>query len=471
MNDTTLQPDSGSFRDRLGRVYIQDNAIYRGLSQSALSDWEALSSTQFFPAAMKDGLVVATETTTAPNIDTSELPESWAGYLKHERLEFVTYPYEWPFDMLKDAALQQLDLMEWALSEDMILKDATPYNTVYRGVQPIFIDIPSFEKLKPGDAWVGYRQFCEMFLYPLMLQSYKDVPYRFWLRGRVDGIDPADCNAMMSMRDRFRPGVFMHVYLQAKLVSAYADSNRSIKKEVANAGFSKELIKTNVRKMKKLVSGLSWNKGKTEWSDYAQSHSYDDENFQKKIDFVRRSSEAKPRRLSWDIGANTGTFSKILAEHADTVVAMDIDPLAVQKMYNELKSDPKAPKNIIPIISNIADASPGLGWRGQERKRLEERGRPNLTICLALIHHVCISAHIPLYQFVDWLASMGTDIVIEMVTKEDAMVKKLLLNKDDIYNDYETEFLEACLEKHFVIEERMAYHNDTRILYYATHKG
>lgn len=468
MTDSTLQPDAGSFRDRLGRVYVRDDAVYRGLSSEAWANWEHLAKTKFFPRAVEAGTVVKTEAVDAPDIDTSALPKPWSGYLKHDKLSFVTYAYEWPFDMLKDAALHQLDLLEAALAENMILKDATPYNTVFEGARPVFIDIPSFEKLKPGEPWVGYRQFCEMFLYPLMLQAYKDLSARHWLRGRVDGIDPADANAMMSYRDRFRKGVFPHVYLQSKLINAYSDSNRSIKKEVANAGFSKELIKVNVRKMKKLVFGLHWNKAKTEWSDYAQTHSYDDANFQKKIDFVRRSSEEKTRRLSWDIGCNTGTFSKILAENAQTVIAMDVDPLAVQKLYNELKSDANAPKNITPIISNIADASPGLGWRGQERKRLEERGRPDLTICLALIHHVCISAHIPLYEFVDWLASLGTDLVIEMVTKRDDMVKKLLLNKDDIYNDYETEFLEQCLEKHFTIREKMVYHNDTRILYYAT---
>ncbi|MFP6581824.1 MAG: methyltransferase [Candidatus Hydrogenedentota bacterium] len=470
MNDSTFQPEPGSFRDRLGRVYVREDAIYRGLSEVAWAEWELLAKTKFFKAALESGAVIPTEETDAIDVDTSDLPAPWSGYLRHERLSFVTYAYEWPFDMLKDAALQQLDLMERALAEDMVLKDATPYNTVFRGVQPVFIDIPSFEKLKVGDPWIGYRQFCEMFLYPLMLQAYKDIPYRFWLRGRVDGIDPADCNAMMSLRDLFRPGVLTNVYLQSKLVSAFSDSSRSIKKEVADAGFSKELIKVNVKKMKKLVSGLTWNKGKTEWSDYAQTHSYDDENFEKKIDFVRRASVAKPRKLSWDIGCNTGTFSKILAEHAETVVAMDIDPLAVQKLYNELRHGSEAPKNIIPIINNIADASPGVGWRGLERKRLEERGRPDLTICLALIHHVVISAHIPLYQFVAWLASLGTDLVIEMVTKDDAMVKKLLLNKDDIYNDYEVGFLEDCLATHFVVEERMPYHNDTRILYYATQK-
>lgn len=468
MTDSAPQAETGSFRDRQGRVYVQPDAVFRGLSSQAWSEWELLSNTKFFKKALESGSIVKTEADDSLTVDTADLPQPWHAYLKHERLSFVTYPYEWPFDMLKDAALLQLELLEQAVAEGMILKDSTPYNVVYRGAQPVFIDIPSFEKLKPGEPWIGYRQFCELYLYPLMLQAYKDIPYRHWLRGRVDGVDPADCNAMMSFRDRFRPGVFTNVYLQSKLINAYSDSNRSIKKEVTNAGFSKELIKANLKKMKKLVSGLNWNKGKTEWSDYAQTHSYDDENFQMKIDFVRESAQAKPRALAWDIGCNTGTFSKILAEKSDTVIAMDIDPLAVQKLYNELKHS--GPENITPIISNIADSSPSLGWRGMERKRLEERGKPNFTVCLALIHHVVISAHIPLYEFIDYLGSLGTDLVIEMVIKEDAMVKKLLLNKDDIYDDYETEFLETCLNKHFTIQKKHEYHNNTRILYYAEAK-
>jgi hypothetical protein len=468
MTDSTPKPESGSFRDRLGRVYVEPDGIYRGLSEQAWKEWELLSSKNFFKQGLESGAIVHTEPDDSVAVDTSDLPEPWHAYLRHERLPFVTYPYEWPFDMLKDAALLQLDLLEQSVKEGMILKDSTPYNVIFRGAQPVFIDIPSFEKLKKGDPWIGYRQFCELFLYPLMLQAYKDIPYRHWLRGRTDGIDPEDANAIMSFCDRFRPGVFTNVYLQSKLINAYSDSNRSIKKEVKDAGFSKELINANLKKMKKLVKRLEWNKGKTEWSDYAQTHSYDDENFQKKIDFVREAAQSKPRKLAWDIGCNTGTFSKILAEKSDTVIAMDIDPLAVHKFYNELKQSDI--KNITPIISNIADSSPGLGWRGLERKRLEDRGRPDFTVCLALIHHVVITAHIPLYQFVDFLGSLGTDLVIEMVTKDDDMVKKLLLNKDDIYNDYETDFLEACLDKHFTIQKRLEYHNNTRILYHAVAK-
>ena len=143
MTDSAPQAETGSFRDRQGRIYVQPDAVFRGLSSQAWSEWELLSNTKFFKKALESGSIVKTEADDSLTVDTADLPQPWHAYLKHERLSFVTYPYEWPFDMLKDAALLQLELLEQAVAEGMILKDSTPYNVVYRGAQPVFIDIPS----------------------------------------------------------------------------------------------------------------------------------------------------------------------------------------------------------------------------------------------------------------------------------------------------------------------------------------
>ncbi len=148
--------------------------------------------------------------------------------------------------MLKDAALLHLELLLAALDEDMILKDSSAYNIQWQGVRPVFIDIPSFEVLPPGEPWVGYRQFCQLFLYPLFLQAYKNVDFHPWLRGSIDGIDPVQINNLMSVRDRFRPGVFTNVYLQAKLQEKFSGTRKDVKNDLKNAGFNKQLIRANI---------------------------------------------------------------------------------------------------------------------------------------------------------------------------------------------------------------------------------
>jgi hypothetical protein len=390
------------------------------------------------------------------------------GALEHERIPFLSYPYEWTFSMLRDAALLQLELLEAALAEDMILKDSSAYNVQFIGARPVFIDIASFERLGKGEPWVGYLQFCQLFLYPLLMSAHRGLPFQPWLRGSIDGIHPAEANDMFSLRDRFRPGVFAHVFLQAKFLekSAKNTTERSVKDDLKKAGFKKELIVANVRGLKKTLGKLSWDQGVSEWGDYAGDNSYDRENRSVKEDFVRQAAATGSWSLAWDLGANTGHFSRIVAEHAEQVVAFDGDLLAVDRLYRELKQEGQ-PKNILPLYANLSDTSPALGWRNRERKALTGRRLPDFTLSLALIHHMVISANIPLPEFIDWLASLGSHLVIEFVTKEDAMVKKLLRNKADIYHDYTVENFEHHLGRHFETLRQQTYHGETRRLYFA----
>jgi hypothetical protein len=458
----SMEAEPGSFRDRDSRVIYRDGEVLRTLNARGLAEWQKLSATRFFPELLAAGRVVATE-----QIEThGELEEPWQSLLRHERIPFISYAYEWPFGMLKDAALLQLELMQRALSEDMLLKDATPYNVQWRGAEPVFIDIPSFVAAEPGEPWPGYKQFCELQLYPLFLQAYKGVPYHAFLRGSIDGIPAEVCRALMSTRDLVRPGVFVRVLLQSMLQSSHAQTTRDVKRDVKAAGFHKELIVANVKKLTKLVGKLKWKVKASEWGDYASSHSYDSENEQRKRAFVSAACSAKPRALIWDMGCNTGDYSRIASESGAYVVAMDGDQLAIERLYQALKHEGQ--RSILPLVINLADASPGLGWRARERKDLAARGTPDLTLCLALIHHMVISANVPMADFVDWIASLGsTDVVIEFVTKADEMVETLLRNKEDKYTDYDEAVLVRELERHFVIRKREVLKDAKRILFYA----
>ncbi|HSR52807.1 MAG TPA: class I SAM-dependent methyltransferase [Acidobacteriota bacterium] len=465
MPNVELEP--GSFRDRSGRVVYVDDAVYRLLSRQALEEWQLLASSAFFRRCLEEGQIVATR-----EADWDELPpdlnfssQDWPGLLKHQRIPFISYPYEWPFEMLKDAALLHLRLLREAMAEGMLMKDSSPFNVQWRGTNPLFIDILSFQPMEEGEPWSGYRQFCQLFLNPLLLEAYKNVDFRPWLRGSIEGITPGECNALMSLRDRFRRGVFSHVYLQSKLESRFGNTPQSVKGQIKQAGFSQAMIERNVRNLEKLIGRLRKKGGSSAWSDYASHHSYTDQDHRAKADFVRRAADSLSPRLVWDLGCNVGQFSRIASEAAEYVVAIDGDPLTVHRLYQQLKREDNS--KILPLVMNLADPSPALGWRGRERKNLSARGTPDLTLCLALLHHMVIGANVPLAEFIDWLASLGSSLVIEFVSKEDPMVEALLRNKPDQYDDYDEAVLEKCLQDHFQVRERTELSSGTRVLYLA----
>ncbi len=459
--DMVTQAEPGSFRDRNGSVFYRDGRVLRTLSPRALANWQHLQAQPFYDRARSAGQII--DTWSGGSAD--EIDGSHAGLLEHARIPFISYPYEWSFGMLRDAALLHLALMREALDAGMILKDSSPYNIQWIGAQPVFIDIPSFERLSKGEPWVGYRQFCELFLYPLMLQAYKGIDFRPLLRGRIDGIATEAMRQLISRRDMLRSGVLLHVVAQSALQKRYSGSGRNVRGTLAQAGFDKALIQRNVEKLTRLVESLKVPESRTEWSDYDRTHSYAAEDFARKEGFVRSAAASRRWRLAWDLGSNTGTFSRIAAEHADAVVAMDGDWMAIERLYRQQKAE--AGRSILPLVMNLADASPNQGWGGAERKGLAERGRPELTLCLALVHHIVIGANIPLAAFLDWLAGLGTALVIEFVGRDDEMVQALLANREDQYDDYHPETFRALLEDRFEIRADEPLKGGRRHIYFA----
>jgi hypothetical protein len=447
----------GSFRDPDSRVFVDDDVVYRVLSPDGWQDWLALSTTPL----VEDDRLIPTEP-----VELGELPDLTAGpaagALKHEKVPFVSYPYEWPFSMLKDAALLQLALGRRALEHDLTLKDASAYNVQFKGTQPVFVDIGSFERLNEGEPWAGYRQFCMLFLYPLMLQAYRRMPYHALLRGSLDGIAPSEARALLSARRR---GVLTHVVLHARLEARYADAGgRQVKRDLKRAGFGKALLDANLRKLEKLVRRLEFKPGRTAWTEYGRTNTYTDEEAARKAEFVRAAAARYQNGLVWDVGCNDGTYSRVAAEHAATVVALDADHATVDGLYRALRDEQRT--DVLPLVMSVTDPSPDLGWRGLERARLERRGTPDLALCLALIHHVVITGNVPVREFVAWLRSLECGLVIEFPDRDDPMVQKLLSGKTDKANpDYERETFERVLGERFEVErtERLA----SRTLYEA----
>ncbi len=460
--DSSVEP--GSFRDHDGRVVIAPDGVYRVLAADGLADWEALAGTALWRELQDEGLVVRTEPAEL-EVPPDLLATAPAGVLRHERVPFVSYPYEWPFSMLKDAALLQLALNRRTLRADLTLKDASPYNVQWRGSAPVFIDVGSFERLRPGEPWAGYRQFCMLFLYPLMLQAYKDLSFHAALRGSLDGIAPHDARAVLS-GERFRKGVLSNVLLHARMETRYAGvSGREVKQELRRAGFNKELLDATLGKLEKLVQGLEWKPGETAWTGYGEDNTYDDASAARKARFVREAAARRPVRLAWDVGCNDGAYARIAAESAELVVAFDADHATVDGLYRRLREERRT--DILALVMSVTDPSPDLGWRGLERASLERRGAPDLALCLAVVHHVCITGNVPVRELLDWLRSLDAALVIEFPDRSDPMVQRLLSGKRDGANpDYDKATFERALEERFQID-RTEPVSETRTLYEA----
>lgn len=455
------QSEPGSFRDRTARVFYQNGRVLRKLATAGLDNWQALVASRLFRQFTSEGKLIGTQPVPAEEAD---IQEGWAAVLEHEKVPFVSYPYEWPFGMLKDAALLQLELLAAALEENLTLKDSSPFNIQWKGACPVFVDVTSFERLQPGEPWIGYRQFCQLFLYPLMLQAYKGIGYHAWLRGDLEGIEVQAGRRLFSGLNLLRRGVFKHVALHSKFQSANEGTIRNVRGDLQTAGFNKSLIAANARSLRRTVENLRWRPGESNWSSYSTDNSYEARDERRKQEFVREVVAGQPWDLVWDLGCNTGVFARIAAENSSYVVAFDSDHLSVERLYRNLKAERN--NRILPLVCNLAAASPGLGWRGMERKSLEQRGRPRLVLCLALIHHMVIASNIPMREFVEWLAGIGGDLIIEFVRREDPMVQRLLRNKAETYADYGQGDLEDCLARYFTPVKSEILTSNTRVLYF-----
>jgi hypothetical protein len=464
---TNLVLEPGSFRDWDSRVFVARDVVVRALTETGAADWEALSRSDVFREFTATGELVATTPADADVLEEVQRVDAsggWKAALVHERIPFVSYPYEWSFSMLKDAAMLQLRLLSASLREGLTLKDATPYNIQWRGARPVFVDVGSFERARDGEPWVGYRQFCMLFLYPLMLESYRRAPFQPWLRGSIDGISPTDFRSICTRRDMFRRGALRHVFLHASLEARYATRGGEVRSELSDAGFDRRLVEANVTAMTKLVSRLDVRRSSSEWTDYRSTCTYDDAETARKDEFVRRVVDTRRRALVWDLGCNDGRYSRIASSGAQRVVAFDSDRHVVDALYAALRAD--GDETILPLVVDLSNPSPALGWRNAERATLIERGAPDLVLALALVHHLSISGNVPLREVVHWLRGLDCEVIVEFPHRDDPMVQRLLgAKRDDAHPDYSSETFQVLLDSHFRIADRLELPSGTRTLY------
>jgi hypothetical protein len=461
--------EAGSFRDRRARVFYDGDDVLRALDARAAHDWREFSRTPLCRQLTEERALVATDEVPARAWPASPPSTEWAAILRHARIPFISYPFEWPFGMLRDAALLHLDIMRRALASRFVLKDATPYNYQWVGARPQLIDVSSIVPLVPGEPWIAYRQFCRMFLNPLLLEAYGGMPFQPWLRGSLDGMDAETCWRALPAGSILRRGVLRDVYLQARFERAYGGSSADLRTDLRDAGFTTGMLDANLDRLTRIIGRLRSPRTRSTWADYATTHGYDGADEAAKEGFVRRACSSRRWRLAWDLGANTGHYSRIAAESAEYVLALDADAVSVERLYASLRTDGHS--RVLPLVFDIADPSPGLGWRGRERRSLPDRGKPDLILCLALLHHLVISAGVPMAEVVDWLTSLGASLIVEFVDREDPMVQRLLRQKHEPYADYDRSHFERQLSSAFTVTARHQLGSGTRVLYAAERRA
>ena len=453
----------GSFRDPSGYVFDDGVKIVRTINEQYKPIWEYAEACGLFSGLNDDELLVPFES--------ADIPRDMSGKVwkcvEPERIPFISYPYEWSFSQLKDAALLTLDVLREALARGMTLKDASAYNVQFKGAHPLFIDLLSFDIYKEGDIWQGYRQFCMHFLAPLALMKY-NIGLGGLSRQWIDGVPLSLASSLLPRRSQLSLGLQMHVHTHARAEQKFSDGRKAGDK-VRTTSLSKNSLTAIVESLESCVRSLRLPGIKTEWTDYYTDTNYTEEADAFKLHTVSRVagelSALGERKTAIDLGANNGKFSAALAEHYDCVIAADIDPLAVDEHYRTLQAKKK--RNILPLVMDLANPSPALGWAERERFSFKERCRADLVTALALVHHLRLTCGVPFLDQAAWFAEIikpGGHLLVEFVNREDSQVKRLLAARDDTFEDFDLNSFAGAFSGFFVEESRIVLPESKRVL-------
>lgn len=438
MYSDTFHQCAGSFRDPAGTVFTDGKSIYRTLHAMYAEQWQAVEKTGFLAAAAEQGLVVDYE-------ESACLPGAWKT-LKSPLLPFVTYPYEWCFGQLKAAALHTLDIQDEALTHGLILRDATAYNVQFVGAQPIFIDLLSFEVWDRRKPWKAYLQFCRHFLAPLALMAKRSVLCGKLLTNWIEGLPLDLASCLLPWFTKCSPTLGVHIHLHARMQAKYADARHAAKK-LRGLNVSEKVVPNLSKSLRLAVENLTLPRAlRTEWGDYYNDTNYSTQAAEDKKAYLIKvvGAYSGPRSLAVDLGANTSVYSEFLTETFRQVLAVDCDYLAIEKLYQQLRANKK--KNILPLVLDLCNPSPGVGWGNGERLSFSDRCQADYLSALAVIHHLVFTGGIPLSKIAETFASFlreGGLHVLEFVPLHDSQVQRLLAARDETFPEYT---LESCLK-------------------------
>ena len=447
----------GSFRDPNGFVFTSDGTVYRQVNQSYRIHYDRLIDSGLYDELTLRQLLIP-HTEANPQFHQDERAYK---VLRPRQIPFISYPYEWSFSQLKDAALLTLEIQARSLAHKMILKDASAYNIQFLDGKPAFIDTLSFEEYTDGQAWVAYKQFCQHFLAPLALMSHLDIRLSQLLRVYVDGIPLDLATSLLPKRSYLNLGLLMHLHLHARAQQRYAGkeprgSQRGKRLNLQALMNINESLRSTVKK-------LTWAHQHTSWAGYYQGDSYQVEGLDSKRAIVDEFLGIVDPECVWDLGANTGEFSRIASERGVFTVSIDSDPGVVEANYLHTKD--RKQKTLHPLLVDLTNPSAGVGWANSERDSLAARCNADCVLALALIHHLAIGNNVPLHHMAQYFASLAEWLIIEFVPKSDDKVQQLLISREDIFAEYtQSGFEKAFSEKFEIIRSQQISHSH-RVLY------
>jgi hypothetical protein len=444
-----------SFRDPSGFLFFREGILYRQINQGYKDHYNHFIESGLYAELVAKNLLI-------PHQDVDILPENHDRIFKVIKplvIPFVSYPYEWSFSQLKHAALLTLQIQKISMEYGMTLKDASAYNVQYVKGKPIFIDTLSFECYQPGKPWTGYRQFCQHFLAPLALMKYTDIQLGLLLRVFIDGISLIMASSLLPKKTWLRAGILMHIHLHAISERKYADVHTPMQPR----DVSKNSLLGLLDNLTTTIEKMNWLPTGTEWVEYYQDTNYSREAFEHKKEIVKHFLELIKPEMVWDLGANIGTFSRLASDNEIPTIAFDIDPACVELNYRKILQNNEL--NLLPLLLDLTNPSPGIGWQNKERSSLIERGPVDTVLALALIHHLAISNNLPLDRIAEFFSKICDSLIVEFVPKTDSQVQKLLMNRKDIFNEYDEEHFEIIFKRFFTLEMKVNINGSERILY------
>jgi SAM-dependent methyltransferase len=453
-----------SFRDPDGRLLAVDGRIIRVIKQSAASDLKAfldtqplikfiearkLVSTTFLDNASSGSLTTRNEVKEALGDDSGQRI-----LVEHERIPFASFPYEWAPEMLYAAAELTLEMAESLLAASLGIKDATPYNVLYRGPKPVFIDLLSFERRDPGDeTWLPLAQFSRTFLLPLLVNKYFGVRLDEIFLAHRDGLDPENVVRLLGPLQKMRAPFLTLVTLPARLSNRASAESTSIydRRKTANPEKAKFILERVFKGLKRKLESLRPVSVSSNWSEYMEQNKYSEDYFPIKQEFVERAlAELRPAKVL-DVGCNTGHFSAMAARGGASVVSIDYDPVVVGRVWSMASSENL---DILPLMVNLARPTPSLGWRNMENESFLDRARGafDAVLMLAVIHHMLVSERIPLPEIMRLACELTKDLlVVEFVGTLDPMFKRISRGRDHLHLGLTEEYFENVARQYFEI--------------------
>ncbi len=449
---------SASFRDPSGFLFYQDGVLYRQINRSYCNDYEHLIRSGLYNDLVGSCLLIPHEEV---NIEPVE-PLQVYKVIRPEPVAFVSYPYEWSFSQLKDAALTTLAIQKRALAFGMSLKDASAYNIQFHRGQPVLIDTLSFETYQEGKPWIAYRQFCQHFLAPLALMAYRDIHLSQLLRVYIDGLPLDLTSRLLPLRTRLSLPLFVHIHLHAMAQRRYANTPMN-QTRLPTRHISRAAFLGLIDSLESAIRRLHWKPVGTEWVEYYTTTNYLPEAMQHKQELVCEFLDRIQPYSVWDLGANTGLFSRLASRRGILTLAFDSDPGAVERNY--LRCVAEGETNLLPLVLDLTNPSPSIGWHNQERMSWLDRAPADAVLALAVIHHLAIANNIPLGQLAKFFSQLGHWLIIEFVPKSDSQVQRLLAAREDIFPEYTQADFEYAFHRFFISHAAERIRGSERILY------